>query len=73
MNNLLGKGLSNNQIFKLFEYSMIQIDYLIMSHVFEYVTSDYFNDFGYEKSSDKRNCFEKHNFQLIFFTSCTSE
>ena len=29
------KGLSNNQIFKLFEYGMIQIDYLIMIHVFE--------------------------------------
>ena len=29
------KGLSNNQIFKLFEYNMIQIDYLITTHVFE--------------------------------------
>ena len=52
---------------------MIQIDYLIMSHVFEYVTSDYFTDFGYEKSSDKRNFFEKHNFQQIFYPSWTSE
>ena len=37
---------SNNQIFKLFEYSMIQIDYLIMSHVFEQVILNYFTDLG---------------------------
>ena len=40
------KGLSNNQVSKLFEYSMIQIDYLIMSHVFEYVILNFFSDFG---------------------------
>ena len=36
------KGLANNQIFKLFEYSMIQIDYLIISLVFEYVILNFF-------------------------------
>ena len=69
MNNLLGKGLSNNQIFKLFEYSMIQINYLVISLVFEYVILNFLPDFGYEKELDQKNFFEKHSFQPIFLMS----
>ena len=62
---MVSKGLSNNQIFKLFEYSMIQIDYLIMSHVFEYVISIFFVILGRKRHLIKE-IFLKTQFSVKF-------